>query len=146
MTGRRDEQIPGDLIVAGEFSELPRIAEWVRAWSAGHRLPERVAGRLDLCAAEIVTNVVTYGLADDRDQHVALSLRRADGEVVLEIEDDGIPFDPLQVEEPEPPTSLEGARIGGLGIHLVRKLSDGLRHRRSEGRNRLTLIFRLPPP
>jgi serine/threonine-protein kinase RsbW len=45
-----------------------------------------------------------------------------------------------------PAASLEEAKIGGWGIHIVRRLTDELRYHRSAGRNHLTLIFRLPPP
>ena len=43
------------------------------------------------------------------------------------------------------PTGLEEARVGGWGIPLVRRFSDGWRYHRSEGRNCLTLLFRDNP-
>ena len=73
-----------------------------------------------------------------------MRLDRRGNELALEIQDDGPAFDPRLVEELQPATSLEEARVGGWGTPLVRRFSDGLRYHRSEGRNCLTLFFRAP--
>ena len=61
---------------------------------------------------------------------------------VPELRDRGLAFDPWEAPEPVRPTSLEEAPIGGLGIHLMRRVSDGLGYRRDGGGNVLTLEFR----
>ena len=38
-------------------------------------------------------------------------------------------------------TSLAEAKVGDLGIHLVRKFANGMDYERLNGRNRLTLRF-----
>jgi len=55
------------------------------------------------------------------------------------VEDDGQPFDPLAVPEPDTAKSLEERTIGGLGIHLVRKLMDNLEYKRQGERNLLIM-------
>ena len=42
------------------------------------------------------------------------------------------------------PTSLQEARVGDLGIHLMRSFADGMHYERRDGRNRLTLRFVAP--
>ena len=59
--------------------------------------------------------------------------------LTLTIEDEGIPFNPLEMKEPEVPADLIDVRIGGLGIHIVRKLMDDIRYNRKQGRNKLTM-------
>jgi serine/threonine-protein kinase RsbW len=70
-------------------------------------------------------------------------LRETEDTVELEIDDDGVAFDPRR--SPEPPSSgdLATARIGGWGIPIIRRFSDEMRYRRAGGRNVLTLVFRL---
>jgi anti-sigma regulatory factor (Ser/Thr protein kinase) len=50
--------------------------------------------------------------------------------VELTFEDDGRPFNPLEAAPSQPPTSIETAKIGGLGIPLVARLSASLRYER----------------
>lgn len=132
------------IVVTNDFAELSRVGEWVKRWARSHGVPPNVAGRVDVCAAELVTNIIEHGYADAAPHEIDLTLAREGRDLTLEIQDDGRGFDPLDLAEPERPDSLEAAKIGGLGIHLVRNLSDELRHRRSGGRNHLTIIFRLP--
>jgi anti-sigma regulatory factor (Ser/Thr protein kinase) len=96
-----------------------------------------------MCSVEAVTNIVTHAYADDEAHQIRLTLDREAHIVALEIEDDGSPFDPLELARPERPASLADAKIGGLGVHIVRSLSDGLEHRRCGELNRLRLVFRL---
>jgi len=58
---------------------------------------------------------------------------------VVEVSDNGKPFNPLDHPEPDLNQPLEERPIGGLGIHLIRKFVDQLAYRRDAGRNILTL-------
>jgi len=60
-------------------------------------------------------------------------------EMRVEVEDDGKPLNPLEASEADTTQSLEDRAVGGMGIHLVRKLTDGLEYRRHEGRNLLVM-------
>ena len=55
------------------------------------------------------------------------------------MEDDGQPFNPLHAPSPDTTRSLHDRSIGGLGIHLVRTLVDGLEYQRRKGKNVLLL-------
>ena len=59
------------------------------------------------------------------------------------VEDDGEPFNPLEAAEADTSKPLEERAIGGLGVHLVRKLTDALEYQRHEGRNLLVMKKRL---
>ena len=69
--------------------------------------------------------------------------RRDGEELVLEISDDGKPFDPTQAPPPKLNAALEERRIGGLGVYLVRTMMDEIAYRRSDGRNHLVMRKRL---
>jgi serine/threonine-protein kinase RsbW len=62
---------------------------------------------------------------------------------VVEVEDDGRPFDPLLVPPPDLTLPLERRPIGGLGIHLIRSLMDEVAYARHDGRNVLKMAKRL---
>lgn len=76
------------------------------------------------------------------EKHIVLHLDRQGADVALDVEDEGGQFDPRQVPQPAPATSLQDARVGGWGIPILRRFSDDLRYRHEDGRNRLTLLFR----
>ena len=88
---------------------------------------------------ELFTNIVSYGFVDDLDHIVRFSINLNDRVLTLNIEDDGIAFNPLEKKDPEIPDDLIDVRIGGLGIHIVRKLMDHIRYKRERGKNKITL-------
>ena len=55
-----DGEPQASLIVDSELRELPRVSAWVHDWAEQQHLPERIAQNLDLCSAEVVTNIMTY--------------------------------------------------------------------------------------
>jgi serine/threonine-protein kinase RsbW len=61
------------------------------------------------------------------------------GRLSIEVEDDGIPFDPRAVPAPDLDAPVEARRPGGLGIPLCRALMERIDYERSGGLNRLTL-------
>jgi serine/threonine-protein kinase RsbW len=141
-----DREPEASLTVGNELGELPRVSAWVQDWAARQRLPARVVSNLDLCSTEVVTNIMNYACGSDGAQHICLRLGWQGDEVALEVEDEGRAFDPRAVPEPAPAASLQEARIGGWGIPILRRFSDGLRYRHEDGRNCLTLLFRATAP
>ncbi len=55
------------------------------------------------------------------------------------IEDDGKPFNPVEFEAPDVACSIQECKIGGLGIHIIRKLMDDICYERCEDKNVLKL-------
>ena len=59
------------------------------------------------------------------------------------VSDDGKPFDPLSLPEPDIHAPIEERKVGGLGIHLLRKLMDTVEYRRTGERNELSFGIRI---
>jgi serine/threonine-protein kinase RsbW len=66
--------------------------------------------------------------------------------VLISTEDDGIPFDPTLCEPPDTGASVEGRPVGGLGIHLVMRMTSWQRYRRRGGRNHFSVFWRSASP
>jgi serine/threonine-protein kinase RsbW len=59
------------------------------------------------------------------------------------VSDDGKPFDLLAQPEPDIHAPIEERKIGGLGIHLLRKLMDKVDYRRAGDRNELSFGIKI---
>lgn len=95
----------------------------------------------ELAFEELVTNVIRHGFGDgDAGAHpIDVSVCVRGGDIVLTVEDDGPPFNPLEAPRPPAPTSIEDARIGGLGLPLVRFAAKRIEYERIAERNRVIL-------
>jgi anti-sigma regulatory factor (Ser/Thr protein kinase) len=136
---------PSSLLLRNDLGELARLETWVSDWARQYGVAEQTAQHVDLCATETVTNIMTHGFEQAQAGRIELRLGCADHSVVLEIEDDGVAFDPTGSEQSDAPATLESTRIGGWGIRIVRRFAEQVSYRRSAGCNCLTLVFRQPP-
>jgi serine/threonine-protein kinase RsbW len=122
-----------------KVSELERFYQTLTEFGQHHGLAPKVVHDLNLALEEILTNIISYGYTDNREHEIKVRLSVQPGEVKAEVEDDGQPFNPLEAPEPDTTKPLEDRTTGGLGIHLVRKLMDGLEYKRQGDRNLLTI-------
>lgn len=132
-----EETLPNDLAAIGPF------AERVEAFCAAHGVPMAIAFQLNLAIDELATNVISYGWDDGRPHQLHIGLSRMSDRLIVLIEDDARPFNPLERPPPDLDAPLENRAIGGLGIHFVREFATDLSYERVAGRNRLTIERRL---
>lgn len=108
------------------------------AYLAPFQLDERVINRLEVVLEELVSNVVRHNVAATT---VTLGAEYRDGNVKLAIEDDGAAFDPFELTTPSRFTTLEEAKLGGLGVPLIRRLTQSLHYERANGCNRISAVI-----
>ncbi len=123
----------------GEVSELKTLRRHLNIWAQVARLSKSCTLEVNLSLDELFTNIVSYGYDDDLEHSVSFTLRMDDDILMISIEDDGRPFDPLKAELPKIPVDPANIKIGGLGIFITRKLMDEICYERNRGRNKLML-------
>jgi anti-sigma regulatory factor (Ser/Thr protein kinase) len=126
-----------------DLAELKRLAAWIEGW-ARKGVSSDVSFAVQLCLEEAVANVIMYGGTSDARLKIVIEVERNGTTLVARVVDNGRQFDPTQVPPPSMPASLEQAKIGDLGIHLMRSFASGMHYERRDGCNRLTLRFKEP--
>jgi anti-sigma regulatory factor (Ser/Thr protein kinase) len=134
-----------ELRLRNDPAEVQRASAWVERETAALDLPHELRYRLDTVLAESLTNVITHAYGDSGSHEITLRLAVDGTGWALEMEDDGVAFNPLEAPAPRQPGSLAEATVGGLGIHLIRSFTDECRYRRENGRNHLTMVARPRP-
>ena len=122
-----------------ELSELKSLNQHLNNWGGAIGLENDSIARINICLDELFTNIVSYGFDDDQEHMVKFTLNGDRSFVIINIEDDAKPFNPLEKVDPDFPENVEEAKIGGLGILIIRKLMDNVNYERSQGKNRLTM-------
>ncbi len=119
---------------------VAELSERLDRWALDRGLSD--GRRHDLLVAfdELASNVARYAeAASQLEVRAVVSPRRT---VVLTVEDDGAPFDPLDRPAPATSAALADRQPGGLGIHLVRRLAKRVVYARSAERNRIEVELR----
>jgi anti-sigma regulatory factor (Ser/Thr protein kinase) len=89
---------------------------------------------------ELLGNIINYAYTDEQEHTIEVRVEFFGDRLTVTIEDDGIPFNPLEKDTPDTELPLEERKIGGLGIHLVRNMMDKVSYQRRITKNRLTLV------
>jgi serine/threonine-protein kinase RsbW len=109
------------------------LTEQVMAFLSQQGVDTRATHHVALVFEEVLSNLATHG--NCRDIPARIAVKVGPDKVLGEVIDAGPPFDPRLA--PPPPLDLATADrpIGGLGLHLVRKLSSNLEYARHNNEN-----------
>jgi anti-sigma regulatory factor (Ser/Thr protein kinase) len=138
---QRNPATPGErrIRLPSGLAALETLVPEIESFCADQSLDASSAFALNVALDELVNNVVNYGLASGGEHFLEVRLRVADGQLWVEIEDDGVAFDPFDRPPPDTDLPLEERPIGGLGIEIVRQLMDEARYERQGDRNLVKL-------
>ncbi|WOJ92550.1 SpoIIE family protein phosphatase [Congregibacter variabilis] len=126
-------------------SALPaQAARWLENQWQAQGLPENALHDMQLVLEEVVCNIRDYAEVGDKAT-LSLGLERFSDRVELQCIDPGHAYNPLQeAQRSALGQSTEEASIGGLGLHLITRLTTRQSYHREEGRNILRLRMNLP--
>jgi len=134
------------LVIDSRLSEIRRASELVDEFKARHGLADDDANAIHIVLDEVLSNSIRHGLGGAESHAIAVMLDLSDGEITIEVEDDGVAYDPTQAPAPVLAGTLEERTEGGLGMTFVRGLTNSIEYQRIDGRNRLVLRRRIARP
>ena len=121
------------------LSELDALCQNLEKFGQSFGLSKKCIFEANLALDELFTNIISYGFDDKNEHTIKISISLQNDELVFNIEDDGIPFNPTKAETPDLECTIEECKIGGLGIHLAKNLMDEVCYQRCKNKNILTL-------
>ncbi len=122
-----------------EIENLPQIAGWLEETLVNAGISEKDQFEIGLAVDEACSNIILYGYTQQSGTIDIESCIR-DDELTVTIRDTGMPFNPLEVTPPVLDADVDHRKIGGLGVHLIRSVTDALFYEYRDGKNILTLV------
>jgi anti-sigma regulatory factor (Ser/Thr protein kinase) len=126
-----------------DLSELEQLCQNCEDIGRSINVSDKSIFEMNLALDELFTNIISYGFNDHREHIIKISITVDGDQLEMRIEDDGIPFNPLESKTPDFQCGIEECKIGGLGIHLIKKLMDDLQYQRVADKNVLVLKRKL---
>jgi len=125
------------------LSELDTLCRNLEKYGRRIGLSKKLIFELNLALDELFTNIISYGFQDGKEHRIRVTLSPEEDALCMCVEDDGIAFDPTQFEQPDVSCSVSQCKIGGLGIHIIKKLMDEICYERCGNKNVLRLKKRI---
>jgi len=136
-----------ELHIGAEAADIARATGWLGGLAEAGGWPQETRFALELSLEEALANVVMHAFkAAPQVPRVRVACHKGTGgRIIVTVTDNGIPFDPTGLAEPEVPAGLEAAKIGGHGVQLMRHFLESLSYARAGDENCLTLVARPAP-
>ena len=123
------------------FENIETATEFINAILEGADCSMKAQMQLDIALDELISNVVRYAYTPETGNiTVSIEILEEPRRAVLTLTDEGIPYDPMQKEDPDITLPAEERSIGGLGIYIVKKSMDEMTYKYNDGKNIVTII------
>jgi serine/threonine-protein kinase RsbW len=128
-------------IFPGNFGSLEGISEFIveKAQKAGFSPNDVYA--IQTAVDEACSNIIDHAYGGENKGEIFIKVTETKENLKIVLRDQGEPFDPENVPEPDLTSALEHRKERGLGIFFMQKLMDEVIFEFSEKRgNKLTLV------
>ncbi len=131
--------------VQASTEHLAMVRDRVRQCIERAGVSGKIINQVVLASDEAVTNVIRHSFDNDGVSEVEIEIV-VDGEKIkLTVRDNASPFDPTKIPDLDMEEHVRSGRKGGLGMYLMRKIMDEIKHNiLNGGVNELVLVKNLP--
>lgn len=136
-----------ELIVPAALKQLDNVVDFVNAELKTASCPMKQQMQLAAAVEEIFVNIASYAYqGESGNVTVSCEIEEVPPAAVIQFQDGGVPYNPLEKDDPDTTLKASEREIGGLGIFLVKKTMDDVSYQYKDKRNILTLKKYLNKP
>ncbi len=129
-----------NLVVPAHTSQLDAVLAFIGGKLTAHACPDAEKSIILMAAEEVFVNIAQYAYQHNEGEvFIQCEITREPKSISLVFCDNGLPYNPLEAEDPDITLSAEEREVGGLGIFLVKQSMNHVDYTYSDGQNRLTL-------
>ena len=127
------------IITQADDESIERVWDFINRQTKKADLNSKITNRAQIVVDEIYSNIRLYSGAKMAQVYCQID----SAQMVLTFKDDGVPFNPLNVQEPKVTAALEEREPGGLGLLMVKKMASDLSYVNVDGYNVLTVTIKI---
>lgn len=130
------------IVLKNDLSEIEILIERVESFSETHGIPQSISLKVAMILEELFTNTVSYGFSDNVEHEISVTLKVDADSLSVAYEDDGIPYNPFERDDPDLDASVEDRQVGGLGVYLTKVIMDYVKYYRVGDKNKILMVKR----
>ena len=129
-----------EITVGARKENLPQVEGFIEEHLSEVDCSMKDQMMIAVSVEEIFINVASYAYPPGQGM-VTVRFEKLDdpAQVIITFIDKGVPYDPMEKEDPDITLSAEEREIGGLGIFMVKNSMDDMSYEYKDGKNILTL-------
>ena len=129
-----------ELTLSATLENVLKVTEFVDEQLEAHGCSMKAQTQIDIAIDELFSNIANYAYNPEvGPATVRVSVEGDPLTVTILFIDRGVPYNPLEKEDPDIGLSAEERQIGGLGIFMVKRLMDDMTYEYRDGQNILMI-------
>ena len=122
-------------------SENSKLSDFLAEYISTNSIPDVIHHDLRLAAEEAFVNIVNYAFANKETHTISIEISSTSNTVSITFIDSGIEFNPLHPPDSNSDENIDTDNFceGGMGIHLIKSLTDHQEYNRIKQRNVFTV-------
>ena len=129
-----------EMTLPAVVENISQVTDFVNAQLEEIGCPMKAQVQIDIAIDELFGNIAQYAYNPETGPAtVRVEVSDAPISVTITFMDHGVPYDPLQKEDPDITLSAEERGSGGLGIFMVKKTMDEITYEYKDGQNILRI-------
>lgn len=135
-----DQEKETSRVFEAKVENIDALTEYAGKYLAEANCNPKAEMQINVAIDEIFSNICHYAYKDqDGNARVTVTFDPSRENVTISFEDRGVPYNPLEREDPNVESSLEERKIGGLGIFIVKNTMDDVVYENDNGHNILKI-------
>ena len=123
---------------SSEIQQIPAIRKDLTELQSEWTIPDSEMRQISVMIEEIFSNILRYAYRDKLEHQVHIQLEKKQEAILIQITDDGIPFNPLE-HQPGPTSDPAMSEDSGMGLTLIKTFSSSISYQREDGKNHLLI-------
>ena len=131
-------------VFSAKKDTLPEVMAFTEECLESFDCPMKSSMAICVAVEEIFVNIASYAYGEGNgNASFMFGFDENERLMTLIVSDEGIPFNPLERDEPDITLSAAEREIGGLGIFITKKTMDTISYRFEDNKNILTMTKKL---
>ena len=128
-----------EIRISNQLNEIAGLAIFIEELGEELSISAETTMNINLALEEAIANIIMYAYPPQEQHDIILKVTVTENQLIFLLTDNGLSFDPTQVEEVDISLSIEERPIGGLGIFLIRSIMNEVSYQRLDGENHLIM-------
>jgi len=126
-----------ELILEAKIENLDQVLNFISEELEAIECPMKTQTQVAIAVEEVFVNISNYAYNPEVGEvsiHVTI-----DEDIIIEFEDNGMPYNPLLATDPNVKLGAEEREVGGLGVYLVKQIMDMVEYQYHDHKNLLII-------
>lgn len=137
MRNKKDYEVEKSF--KADNKELPHVQEFIQNTLQRYGCSDKIIMQINLVIEELFINIASYAYKNDEGTCKVIVDYDGEKQIMITLEDNGIPFNPLEKDDPDITLPAEKREVGGLGIFITKQIMDQVKYQYENQKNILKM-------